>query len=79
MSDENGRATGEALAALLAGGEAGQSALIVPDSGEVLTYAQVATRVEALAQRLAALACAAGTGLPSRCRTARTSCCCCSP
>ena len=55
MSEENSRAAGEALAALLAGGEAGQLALIVPDSGEVLTYAQVAARVETLAQRLAGL------------------------
>ena len=55
MSEENGRAAGEPLAALLAGGEAGHPALIVPDSGEVLTYMQVAVRVEALAQRLAGL------------------------
>ena len=55
MSEENGRAAGESLAALLAGGEAGNPALIVPDSGEVLTYTQVAARVEALAQRLAGL------------------------
>jgi len=55
MSEENGQAAGEPLAALLAGGEAGHPALIVPDSGEVLTYTQVAARVEALAQRLAGL------------------------
>ncbi len=55
MSEENGQAAGESLAALLAGGEAGHPALIVPDSGEVLTYTQVAARVEALAQRLAGL------------------------
>jgi len=55
MSEENGRAAGESLAALLAAGEAGHPALIVPDSGEVLTYTQVAARVEALAQRLAGL------------------------
>src|SRR5216110_3350590 len=55
MSEENGRAAGESLAALLAGGEAWHPALIVPDSGEVLTYTQVAARVEALAQRLAGL------------------------
>jgi len=55
MPEENGRAAGESLAALLAGGEAGHPALIVPDSGEVLTYTQVAMRVEALAQRLAGL------------------------
>ena len=55
MSEENGRAAGESLTALLAGGKAGRPALIVPDSGEVLTYTQVAARVEALAQRLAGL------------------------
>jgi acyl-CoA synthetase (AMP-forming)/AMP-acid ligase II len=55
MAEEDGRAAGESLAALLAAGEAGQPALIVPDSGEVLTRAQVAARVEALAQRLAGL------------------------
>jgi oxalate---CoA ligase len=55
MTEENGRPAGEALAALLASGGAGQPALIVPDSGEVLTHAQVAARVETLAQRLAGL------------------------
>ena len=46
---------GESLTDLLAGGRPQQPALIVPDSAEVLTYAQVASRVEALAQRLAEL------------------------
>ena len=46
---------GESLTELLAGGRPQQPALIVPDSAEVLTYAQVASRVEALAQRLAEL------------------------
>jgi acyl-CoA synthetase (AMP-forming)/AMP-acid ligase II len=46
---------GESLTELLAGGRPQQPALIVPDSAEVLTYAQVASRVEALAQRLADL------------------------
>jgi len=55
MTDETGRAAGESLAALLGGGDSDHPALIVPDSGEVLTYAQAATRVEALAQRLAGL------------------------
>ena len=49
MSEENGRAPGESLPALLAGGEAGHPALVVPGSGEALTYAQVADQVEALA------------------------------
>src|SRR5215469_17242194 len=55
MTDETGRAAGESLAALLGGGDSDHPALIVPDSGEVLTYAQAATRVEALAQQLAGL------------------------
>jgi acyl-CoA synthetase (AMP-forming)/AMP-acid ligase II len=46
---------GESLTELLAVGRPQQPALIVPDSAEVLTYAQVASRVEALAQRLADL------------------------
>src|SRR5580698_1138986 len=46
---------GESLTELLAGGRPQQPGLIVPDSAEVLTYAQVASRVEALAQRLADL------------------------
>jgi acyl-CoA synthetase (AMP-forming)/AMP-acid ligase II len=55
LSEKNDRAAGESLPALLAGGKAGHPALIVPDSGEVLTYTQVAARVETLAQRLAGL------------------------
>jgi oxalate---CoA ligase len=55
MTQENGRSAGEALAALLASGGDGHPALIVPDSGEVLSHAQVAARVETLAQRLAGL------------------------
>jgi len=55
MSEGNDQTAGESLTALLAGGEAGHPALIVPDSGEVLSYTQVAARVEALAQRLAGL------------------------
>jgi acyl-CoA synthetase (AMP-forming)/AMP-acid ligase II len=46
-------AAGEPLAALLAEPEPERPALIVPESGETLTYAQLATRVETLAQRLA--------------------------
>ncbi len=45
----------EPLTELLARGEPDRPALIVPDSGEVLTYAQLAARIEALAQRLAGL------------------------
>jgi acyl-CoA synthetase (AMP-forming)/AMP-acid ligase II len=55
MTQQTGQAAGESLTALLAGGNAEHPALIVPDSGEVLTYGQAADRVEALAQRLAGL------------------------
>jgi acyl-CoA synthetase (AMP-forming)/AMP-acid ligase II len=55
MTERTGRAAGESLTALLAGGDAEHPALIVPDSGEMLTYAQTAARVETLAQRLAGL------------------------
>src|SRR5580698_9322841 len=48
-------AVGESLTELLAGGRPQQPALIVPDTVEVLTYAQVASRIEGLAQRLADL------------------------
>ncbi|MGH3407285.1 MAG: AMP-binding protein, partial [Streptosporangiaceae bacterium] len=55
MTQGTGHAAGESLTALLAGGDADHPALIVPDSGEVLTYGQAADRVEALARRLAGL------------------------
>ncbi len=45
---------GESLSALLARGEPARPAFVVPESGQVLTYAQVADRVEMLAGRLAA-------------------------
>jgi acyl-CoA synthetase (AMP-forming)/AMP-acid ligase II len=45
----------EPLTALLAHDDPTRPALIVPDTGQVLTYAQLATRVETLAQRLAGL------------------------
>ncbi len=45
----------EAMAGLLSAGDPGHPALIVPDSGAVLTYAQVASQLETLAQRLAGL------------------------
>lgn len=47
-------AGGEALCALVATGEQSSPAFVVPDSGMILTYAQVAQRVETLASRLAA-------------------------
>jgi oxalate---CoA ligase len=45
----------EAMTRLLVAGERDNPALIVPDTGEVLTHAQVASQVEALVQRLAGL------------------------
>jgi acyl-CoA synthetase (AMP-forming)/AMP-acid ligase II len=45
----------ESLIALLAHSEPSQPALIVPDSGQALTYGQLAARVETLARRLAGL------------------------
>jgi oxalate---CoA ligase len=45
----------EPLSAVLTGGDPARPALIVPDTGEVLTYAQVASHVETVARRLAAL------------------------
>jgi oxalate---CoA ligase len=53
--DAPGPATAEALTAVLAAGDPARPALIVPDTGEVLSYAQVATYVGVLARRLAAL------------------------
>jgi oxalate---CoA ligase len=50
-----GLAAAEPVAALLAHREPAGQALIVPDTGQALTYAQLATRVETLAQRLAGL------------------------
>jgi oxalate---CoA ligase len=55
MTEQSGAAPAESLIALLTCGEQGRPALIVPDDGHVLTYAQCADRVEALAQRLAGL------------------------
>ena len=43
------------MSALLARGEASSPALIVPEDGQAMTYAQLATRVETVAQRLASL------------------------
>jgi acyl-CoA synthetase (AMP-forming)/AMP-acid ligase II len=47
--------TAEPLAALLAHPEPTRRALIVPDTGQALTYGQLASRVEMLARRLASL------------------------
>ncbi|HEY2077159.1 MAG TPA: AMP-binding protein [Streptosporangiaceae bacterium] len=48
-------AVGETLTTLLDGGDAANPALVVPDAGLVLTYAQTAARTETLARRLAGL------------------------
>ena len=53
MTEGFSRASEEPLSALLARGEPGRPALVVPDDGQVLTYARVAAAIEALAQRLA--------------------------
>ncbi|HLJ99781.1 MAG TPA: AMP-binding protein [Streptosporangiaceae bacterium] len=45
----------EPLTALLDGGEPASPALVVPDTGQVLSYARLAAGVEALAERLAGL------------------------
>jgi oxalate---CoA ligase len=55
VTEQSGAAPAESLIALLTCGEPGRAALVVPDDGQVLTYAQAADRVEALAQRLAGL------------------------
>jgi acyl-CoA synthetase (AMP-forming)/AMP-acid ligase II len=55
MTEPAGPPGAESLTTLLARGEPGRPALIVPDSGQVLTYGQTADRVEELAQQLAGL------------------------
>jgi acyl-CoA synthetase (AMP-forming)/AMP-acid ligase II len=45
----------EAMAALLSAGEPERPALIVPDTGQVLTYGQIADQIGTLARRLAGL------------------------
>jgi acyl-CoA synthetase (AMP-forming)/AMP-acid ligase II len=47
-------ATGEALDALFGGGQPSHAAFVVPDDGQVLSYADTAERIETLAGRLAA-------------------------
>ena len=48
-------AAAEAMVGLLSAGDPGRPALIVPDSGHTVTYAQAAGQIEAVAQRLAGL------------------------
>ncbi len=54
MTERTEQAAGEPLSALLARGEPSRPAFVVPESGQVLTYAQVADGIETLAGRLAA-------------------------
>jgi oxalate---CoA ligase len=49
------RSAAEAMAALLTAREPARPALIVPDSGQVLSYGQIADQVETLARRLSGL------------------------
>src|SRR5258708_39931294 len=52
--DDLAEPLGEVLVTeLLSRGEPAQPALIVADSGQALTYAQIAARIDTLAQRLA--------------------------
>jgi oxalate---CoA ligase len=46
---------GERMTALLEAGQADRPALVIPETGQVLTYAQAAARVDTLSVRLAAL------------------------
>lgn len=54
MKEATSHADGEQVAALLDGGEGGRTALVVPEDGQSLTYAQLGSRVGTLAGRLAA-------------------------
>ena len=54
MAEGPAPAAGEGLDALLGGGRPSHAAFVVPDDGQVLSYAQLAERVETLAGRLAA-------------------------
>ena len=53
MTEGTSRASEEPLSALLASGEPARPAFVVPDGGQVLSYAQVTAGIEALARRLA--------------------------
>jgi len=49
MTAGSSQAGGEPLTALLAKGEPSSPAFIVPEEGQVLTYAQLAARIESWA------------------------------
>ncbi len=53
MTAGTSQPAGEPLSALLARGDPSSPAFIVPEDGQVLTYAQLAARIETLAGRLA--------------------------
>ena len=53
MTAATSQPAGEPLTALLTGGDPSSPAFIVPEDGQVLTYAQLAARIETLAGRLA--------------------------
>ncbi len=53
MTEGTSRTVGEPLSALLTAAEPSRPAFVVPDDGQVLTYARLAAAIEALAQRLA--------------------------
>jgi acyl-CoA synthetase (AMP-forming)/AMP-acid ligase II len=53
MTEGTSRAADESLSALLAQGESSWPAFVVPEGGQVLTYGQVAARIETLAGLLA--------------------------
>ncbi len=54
MAGRADSAAGEALDALFGGGQPAHAAFVVPDDGQVLSYAEMAGRIETLAGRLAA-------------------------
>ena len=53
LSESPGQSRSEPLSSLLDGTDPSNPAFVVPEDGQVLTYAQVAARIETLAQRLA--------------------------
>ena len=54
MAEAAAPAAGETLDALFGGGQPTHPAFVVPDDGQVLSYAEMADRIETLAGRLAA-------------------------
>jgi oxalate---CoA ligase len=55
MTQTTAGQAGESMTALLESGQADRPALVIPETGQVLTYAQAAARVETLSRRLAGL------------------------